>query len=161
MGGSEKRTGAADHPSRTLCKLLPLQVREGSELLSRYHDPCCGFMELSPEVFTYLLAGPTPSSSLLRPASTLYLFFHLLLEEHQHRHPLPVLPPLTSQHPLRVPPLAGIAYLVWFIVTCRKTSRFGGPTRVSLLSQNRKMLVDERLGSLLVLHSATEGISFL
>lgn len=49
-GGSGSRKGVAAIPPYTL------QGREGSQSLACYHDPCCGFTELSPED-SLLLAG--------------------------------------------------------------------------------------------------------
>lgn len=84
----------------------------------------------------YWLVGPSPSTSLLTWARA-------------------------TQHPLPVS-LARVGRLVWFRVTCLNTSgQVLGHTLVGLLSQKRKMLVDESMGSFLVLHSSAGGLCFL
>jgi len=113
-----------------------LQVREGSQSLACYHDLCYGFTELSPEDSLLLTSWP--------------FSLHLLLTWAR-----------ATQHPLPVS-LARVGCLVWFRVTCLNTSgQVLGHTLVGLLSQNRKMLVDESMGSFLVLHSSAGGLCFL
>lgn len=135
LGGLEAGRGCSHPPLHSAGSFL---CRSGKDP-SHYHAimiRAVGSWSFHMKIPFYWPAGPSPSTSLLTLAPA-------------------------TQRPLPVS-LARVGRLVWFRVMCLNTcGQVLGHTLVSLLSQNRKMIVDESMGSFLVLHSSAGRLCFL